>query len=382
MSVRHRWRSSRAGVRSTAVGLGLVIASGVGIGGCSDHRMSLGEFLDTQRRSPVQRPDAAEQQRIVTELGRFIGDYRVGPSDELAIVLHGANGTPLFPPLAVRVDREGTIELPAAGVVKVLDMPLEDVEDAVKRAYIPGVYREATCFVTLVTAEPTNVFVIGAVATPGLVPLRRTERNLLFAIASAGGASESASGYATLRRLRDPGQELTLNLRDPVQLRAALTLDPLEHGDIVTVHAAMPNEIFVGGLVNVAGRQAYPPGVDMTVLQVLAAAGGLRTDVFPSEGTLVRRLPNGQDAHVKLNLNRIARGDDPNFMLAAGDILWVPETAGTRIWDFVNRSVFFRFGATVTYNVRGIEFMNRRDLGFGGSSVESSVAAISALGGG
>ena len=56
MSVRHRWRSSPAVVRTTALGLGIIVASGVGIGGCSDsdRRISLSEFLDTQRPTPVQ----------------------------------------------------------------------------------------------------------------------------------------------------------------------------------------------------------------------------------------------------------------------------------------------------------------------------------------
>ena len=112
-------------------------------------------------------------------------------------------------------------------------------------------------------------------------------------------------------------------------MQAALSLDPLENGDIVTVHAATPNTVFVGGLVNVPRPQMYPQGVEMTVLQAIAGAAGLRTDVTPREATLIRRMPDGTDAHVRLNLDRITRGQDPNLVLAAGDILWVPDTLET-----------------------------------------------------
>ncbi len=95
--------------------------------------------------------------------------------------------------------------------------------------------------------DTTNVLVVGAVAAPGLVPLRRTERNMLFAIVGAGGISEIASGQATLHRIRTPTDEVTLNLTDPIQLRDALALKPLKQGDIVYVYAAQPNTVFGGG---------------------------------------------------------------------------------------------------------------------------------------
>jgi protein involved in polysaccharide export with SLBB domain len=218
--------------------------------------------------------------------------------------------------------------------------------------------------------QTTDVFVNGAVGAPGLVPLRRTECDLLHAIVGAAGVSDIASGQVTLRRLRYPGEENTLDLSGPDGLRAALALDPLESGDVVTVEAAEPNSVYVGGLVNAPSPQLYPPGVQVTFLQAIAAAGGLRTDIFPREGTLIRRMPNGTDLHVKLDLDRLKTGQDPNFMLAAGDILWVPDTLATRVQDFINQNFFFRAGvsANVTYNVSGIEFLNRQDMQASGIS--------------
>jgi protein involved in polysaccharide export with SLBB domain len=253
-------------------------------------------------------------------------------------------------------------------------MELEAVDEAVRGAYVPSVVKDAAVHVELVTPETTNVMVTGAVTAPGLVALRRTERNLMFAIVGAGGASNLASGRVTLRRIRRPTEQVTLDLTDPTQLRAALALKPLQNGDIVNVHAATPNTIFVGGLVNAPSPQPYAPGVEVSVLQAIAAAGGLRTDIYPKEGTLIRRMPDGKDAHVKLELDRIADGRDPNILLAAGDVLWVPHTFETRVQDFINRNIFLRAGVTVNYSVTGIEFLNRHKLQAGryGGDLEDS----------
>lgn len=352
-----RHRRARA-VLGVCVGLFF----GLGSTGCADHRMSLDAFLDLQSRVeqqavPEPGPEPANLQAL---LDTQLGPFRVGPGDVLQVTLTGADPTPVFPTVQVRVDREGQIELPVVGAIPVANLELEDVEDAVRAVCVPHLVRDGVVHVALVSEATTDVLVVGAVTLPSLVPLRRTERDMLHAIVSAGGVSEIASGDATLQRIRRPGEEVTLNLYDPRGVQAALDLDPLEDGDIVTVHSAMPNTIFVGGLVNAPAPQVYAPGVPLTVLQALAAAQGLRTDVRPREATLIRRMPDGTDAHVKLDLLRVTSGQDPNIRLAAGDILWVPETVDTMIEDWINRNVVLRASANVTYNVTGIEYMNRR----------------------
>jgi len=343
--------------------------------GCAtEYRIGMDDFLAMQRSTP--KAETAPTPEVAARVAQSFSPYRVGPGDVLEVRMIGGDGEDIYPTLSVRVDRKGTIDLPNLDSFRVADMELEDVEDAVKAAYVPNVHRDMVVYVTPVSVDTTNVLVVGAVTQPGLVPLRRTERNMLFALIGAGGVSDVASGAATLRRLRDPQAEQTYNLTDPAQLHAALALAPLEHGDIIEVHAAPLNTVFVGGLVQRAGPQPYPAGTEVNLLQVLAAAGGLRTDVNPKEGTLVRRMPDGTDAHVKVNLERLATGLDPNLTLAAGDIVWVPETFETRLADFINRNVFLRAGVSVNYNVSGIEYLNRhsqqsRALGGGGGLQDS-----------
>lgn len=349
--------------------------------GCSEHRISLAAFLEQQRRAVEQQQKELEPD-VTFDLDAYFGPYKVGPGDVLTVLLTGRDGVPLFPPLPVRVDREGRIDLPVVGSLPVGDRQLAAVEDIILSAYVPNVYKGASCHVEQTAWETTHVLVTGAVTQPGLVELRRTDRNMLFAIVGAGGSSEVASGHATLRRLREPGKQITLNLREPLEIKAALALEPLQSGDILTVHAAQPNTIYVGGLVNRPGRQDYASGTEVSVLQAIAAANGLRTDVNPSEGALIRRLPDGKDVFVKLDLDRLATGRDPNFLLVAGDILWVPQTFGTRVHDFLNRNLFLRGGATVTYNLVGFETFTNNAGGFGGAggTLQDTIDPIGFLG--
>ena len=342
-----------------------VIVAGWGGAGCYDPRISVAQFLQMQqemRELAAESPSAEELDAVRELIDRRLGPYKVGSSDVLTVTLTDGGVASLFPVMTVRVNRDGQIDLPIVGPVRVGGMELEDVDRTIRNAYVPAVIKDAVVHAELLYPDLTNVLVVGAVTMPGLVPLRRTERNLLFAIVGAGGASDLATGEVTLRRIRRPAEAVSLDLTEPKELRAALALEPLEDGDILTVHAAMPNTIFVGGLVNVPVPQTYPPGVEVSVLQAIAASGGLRTDIFVREGTLIRRMPNGVDVHVKLDLRSIQKGYEANLMLAAGDILWVPHTVETRIQDWINRNVFFRAGATVNYNVTGIEYLNRRSL--------------------
>jgi len=345
--------------------LSAVIVLAFSLAGCADHRISLSKFLDmreAQEMAATTQPASPVVADKLVEAG--LGPYRVGPADVLVVTLTTPVQAGALPPMRARVDREGKLELPMVKPIKVVGMELQDVENVVRSAYVPEVYQQLAVSVELISGETTNVLVVGSVAAPGLVQLYRNEKNMLHAIVKAGGVSEASSGVATLRRLRRPAEEVTLNLTDPVELQRALGIDPLESGDIIEVHAASPNTLYVGGLVNAPRPQTYPPGVEVTILQALAASGGVRTDVTPKEATLIHRMPDGSDVQVKLDLDRLSTGKDPNITLDPGDIVWVPETAGTKVQDWFNRNFFIRVGAsaTVNYDVTGVEFLNRQDL--------------------
>lgn len=370
----------------------VLLAAGVaGLLGCSDERISLQQFIDQYGESsgvpdvavPTTQP-AGVSPADLAAVQRDIGRYRVGPGDVIGITVYQVDVGRLVVPIESRVNEEGHIELPVVGQVKVGGLTLTQADAAIRDALVPNVYQDVVIHTALVEPEPTRVLVYGAVTTPGLVQLRRTERNLLFAMAGAGGVSQLASGNVKLKRITHPDEEIIFNLVDPSELQAALAAAPLQNGDIVEVEAAPANTIFVGGLVLAPAPQTYPPGTTVSVLQALAAAGGPRTDVFPKSATLLRRMPDGTDVRVKLDLSRLTHGDDPNITLATGDILWIPETWETRVQDWINRNVFLRVGASATYSMTydqpGIGYLNSSAARSGGGGFGDQQQSFDPLG--
>jgi len=361
----------------------LTVCTAVLIAGCApaDHRISLAAFLACERAfdsgpGPASRP-ADETDSLHRRLQAQLSPYTPGPGDLLTVALVTLDLAAPSPSVQVRVDEQGNVKLPIIGSINVGGKPLEEIETLIRHAYMQGIYRDVT--ITVAVSEPatTAVMVRGAVTQPGMVALPRNRRNVLFAIVRAGGVSEMASGLVVLHRIRQGGESHTLNLYNVEDIRTALLLDPLEEGDVITVKPAAPNTVFVGGLVNNPHPQVYPLGAEITVLQAIAGANGLRTDVTPREGTLIRRAADGQEIHVRLDLDRITRGIDPNIALAAGDILWIPETAETRVQDWINRNIFLRAGlsatAGVNYTGSGVEFLNEnaRQVHTSGNSVNT-----------
>ena len=374
---------------ATWVTLSAVVATLFAATGCQDNRISMAEFV---------RQEQNKANVLASETGGVIGDdgqseesldpgafsssqlwatkarapYKIGPGDVIQLSLLGLNetGQPIITRL--RVDKNGMIRLPIAGELNVTDMDIDDVEQAIVKKYVPSVVTHLTAHAEMREATLTDVVVVGAAVRPGIISLRRSERDLLHAVAAAGGLTNAASGSVKLQRIKEPDKSVQLNLLDPVQLATSLSISPLEPGDIVTIEAAPSNTIFVGGLVLVPGPKTFNPGVNVTLMQALASAGGPREEVAPTEATLTRHRPDGTDVQVKIDLNKLKTGEEPNVMLAAGDILWVPETAGTKTLDFINKNFFLRFGATASYNVTGnatgIEFLNRREMQSSGFS--------------
>ncbi len=333
-------------------------------------------FLEMQE-ARSQSMTAAAAEAPAPQIDQYLHDYVLGPADVVSLSLTGIDAPTATMEIRARVDDTGQIDLPLAGKVEVGGMSESEAEHSIKSAFVPGVVKQLTVHLEVLSFDTTDVVVSGAVTAPGLVSLRRTERNALYAMLAAGGVSDLASGKVTIRRARRSGPDVVYDLTDTLQFEAALAEEPLQDGDRVIAEAAPPNTVYVGGLLNNPRPQAYPTGVKVTLLQAIAAAGGLREDVLPREGTLIRRLPDVTDVHVKLNLRRVQSGEDPNITMAAGDILWVPETLETRFIDFLNRNIFIRAGVSVNYNVTGLEYLNRKSLqmrrfgGAGGNLADS-----------
>jgi polysaccharide export outer membrane protein len=108
------------------------------------------------------------------------------------------------------------------------------------------------------------------------------------------------------------------------KLRACLAEGFLRDPQVtVLVREFNSKKIFVFGEVQKPGTFPYQDG--MTVITAVTLAGGF-TRTAAQNSTSVTRKVDAQEVKVRVNVQDIALGKAPNFMLEPGDIVYVPES--------------------------------------------------------
>ena len=336
---------------STALGaLGMFLC----LGCQQDTRMSLQQFIETE---PVPLV-ASSQPAGVTIAPWAPGPYRVGPEDVLSIKIAGleptgatAEAVPTY-----RVTEKGELNLPSVGGIVVNGMTLDQVETTIQAAYSPKYIKETQVTAQVVSYKLINVIVVGDTfrfSTSGsqIVELRRDRSSVIQAILASGGASEFG-GRVTHIPAKAPGQVTIYEMNNQEHLARAARIGSVEEGDLLIVDSRANDSIYVYGLVNSPGAIPVGRAAVLSVMQAIGAAGGTRHEFEPREATLMRRRSDGSLARVKINLDRVKQGIDPDLALAAGDVLVLPHNTATRIEEYIARYFQPRIGVGIdtTYN--------------------------------
>lgn len=264
--------------------------------------------------------------------------YRVGPGDSLQITVFRH---PEFTPLPVTnpnvkpgyiVDNDGTVQVPLLGSVVVEGLTAEEIRQKLQKAlsqYIPA----PELAVQVLFNGSIRYILLGQFSQPGLKFADRP-MTLLEALALGGSinlaSADLRSAYIVRNQKKLPIDFYRLlregDLRQNIRLHS---------GDTIFVPDNTSEVVFVFG-GNARGVTVPLVNGRLSLLQALAAAGFNYTDhsmgkfqtvhVIRSEGT------RGQ--FIVVNAEKILRGQATPFMLAAGDIVYVPETAWTK-WNQV-----------------------------------------------
>ncbi|MBK5265347.1 MAG: SLBB domain-containing protein [Alphaproteobacteria bacterium] len=168
----------------------------------------------------------------------------------------------------VKVQADGTVLLPYVESVAAVDKTsLALSREIARRLVSAGYYVKPQVIVDIVSYTSRYVTVLGAVVSPGLVPVDRDYR-LSEILARVGGTRANGADHVKLRR--DNGEEMTLDLA--TLATGGDGTDPqVAPGDKIYVPDA--EQFFIYGQVNAPG--AYRVGSGMTVRQALARGGGL-----------------------------------------------------------------------------------------------------------
>jgi protein involved in polysaccharide export with SLBB domain len=90
----------------------------------------------------------------------------------------------------------------------------------------------------------------------------------------------------------------------------------------VSLTEANSTKLSVFGQVQKAGTIRFQPG--MTIVDAIAQSGGF-TAMAKKNGVQVTRIVSGKKVTYTVPVQLIGEGDRPNFPIAAGDVVFVPE---------------------------------------------------------
>jgi polysaccharide export outer membrane protein len=207
----------------------------------------------------VHAQDGSVPQSGVTDAG-----YVIGVGDVIEVSLVGVADYRA----RVKVQADGTVMLPYAESVPAAEQTaLQLGREIAGRLARGGYYVRPQIIVDIVSYASRYVTVLGAVASPGLVPVDRAYR-VSEILARVGGTRAGGADHVTLRRAS--GEEMNLDIA--ALATGSESRDPeVRPGDKIYVPEAEP--FFIYGQVNAPG--AYPVRDGMTVRQALARGGGL-----------------------------------------------------------------------------------------------------------
>ena len=242
----------------------------------------------------------------------------LGPGDELEITVYGA------PDLSrhTRVSADGNISMPLVGDVRVAGLTSSETEGTIEsRLREEHVLNDPQ--VSVYVKEYTNdgISVAGEVTRPGVYSALGPHR-LFDILQISGGLTEKASGVVTVSHRGDENSPVRVEVsKDPAEMaRSNIELHP---GDTVFVSKAAM--VYVLGEVVKPGGYILNSAGAVTVLQVVAAAGGPTRSAAVGGTRMLRRTSSGL-RELPVPLKALLRGKGADIPVSADDILFVPSS--------------------------------------------------------
>lgn len=219
-----------------------------------------------------------------------------------------------------RVTDAGELPLILGGNVKVAALTPEQAARAIEKVLLDGHYLlHPQVLVTVEEYATEKVSVFGEVRAPGAYSID-TPRPVLDVLTMAGGLTDVADRKILIER-HGTGEKLPyfVSNKPGVAIDTSVEVDP---GDTIVVPRA--------GIVYVLGDVARPGGYTMTnneaaisVLELVARAGGTNHSAVPSHAKLIRKSGSGY-IEMPLQLSAMQKGKRADLPLEAGDIIYVP----------------------------------------------------------
>ena len=250
-------------------------------------------------------------------------EYRLGPKDLIEIkVLELAEMTG-----DRRVGDDGAIELPLVGKVPVSGLTASEVGERLQAVLTAKYVNRATVTVVIKDYANKPVSIIGAVQRPGALNIAG-RWDLLQAISAAGGLRPDAGRKIYVLRRSENGISDRLEIdRDELFLRSSERWNvPIYPSDVVNIPPRTPVKIFCVGEVRSPGALEFDSDDRITLLSVIAKAGGFSSRAAKGSIRIKRRGADRKDVELRADYPRIVAGKDPDPELMADDVVIVKES--------------------------------------------------------
>ena len=221
-----------------------------------------------------------------------------------------------------RLDKQGDIALPLAGLVRLDSLTLREAEAAIQSKLVSSeVLKVANVAVNLDEYSAQNVVVMGEVSAPGTFPIIGP-RKLIEVLSLAGGETALAGNEIVIQRSGQPlaaGETVRYNRngRDSAPLNAVVN-----PGDTVVVKKA--GIVYVLGAVTRPGGYVMQEAGELNVDQALAMAMGTVLEAKVGDIRVFRKMYDGSMIEIPVNYKKINSGKATPLRLQAQDVVYVP----------------------------------------------------------
>jgi polysaccharide export outer membrane protein len=259
----------------------------------------------------------------------------IGPDDGITIVaLESEEMSKTW-----RVNSSGELDLPMVGKIHAAGLTTDELEQTLTeklRRYVRD--PQVTVYVSEFRSQPVTV--AGGVAHPGTLQIEGP-KTLLTVLMMAGGPNTSGPTVTITRDVHSApftlpgsttdadGQHMSLQLKMKDVLDPSSSASNLEirANDIVAV-SSQKQLVYIIGEVNHPGAVELVTQDAVSIMQVLAAAGGLTKLAAPHSTQIMRVNQKGlYEKIATIDVKRVMSGKMEDRLLTAGDIIVVPSSA-------------------------------------------------------
>ena len=232
----------------------------------------------------------------------WAADYFLGPGDVLKITVYDNKDLETI----TRISDDGNIIMPLLGQVKVDELSISQASSHIAGLLADGYIINPQINIFVQEFRSKKAFILGQVNNPGIIEMSGPI-TLLELISKAGGLTDDFGETATVKRKNSSADDIIM-----VDLNSLI-----EGGDVSqNVNIRDGDSIYVSkaGMCYVTGEvqrpNAYKCGDDITVLKLIALAGGFTGKASKSSVRIVRIVNGEKTLYKDVNLDTVVQTDD------------------------------------------------------------------------